>query len=211
MTAARSPARLSVVVCGAVLAALLLVTLAVTTPAHASVDSGARPVAWRDAGRELAQARSATARFHRFDVSFTSGYRLLSDAEGIECIEHPGDGGMGIHVVNGDLVGDPQIDARRPEAVIYEPTRSGQLRLVAVEYVVFQDAWDAEHDEPPSLFGQGFTLIEAGNRYGLPAFYELHAWLWKHNPAGSFADYNPQVDCSGGNGARGASGTMQAL
>jgi hypothetical protein len=26
----------------------------------------------------------------------------------------------------------------------------------------------------------------AGNRYGLPAFYELHAWLWKDNPIGLF-------------------------
>lgn len=47
---------------------------------------------------------------------------------------------------------------------------------------------------PPELFGQRFTLVEEGNRYGLPAFYELHAWVWKRNPAGVFADYNPPVD-----------------
>jgi hypothetical protein len=33
------------------------------------------------------------------------------------------------------------------------------------------------------------------NRYGLPPFYELHAWVWKHNPSGMFNDWNPLVTC----------------
>jgi hypothetical protein len=66
---------------------------------------------------------------------------------------------------------------------------------VALEYVVFQDAWDATHTTPPELFGREFELVPAGNRYGLPPFYELHAWLWKHNPSGMFADWNPRVHC----------------
>ncbi len=66
---------------------------------------------------------------------------------------------------------------------------------MAVEYVVLQDAWDAAHSSPPSLFGEEFTLVPAGNRYDLPAFYELHAWLWKHNPRGMFDDWNPRVSC----------------
>ena len=37
--------------------------------------------------------------------------------------------------------------------------------------------------------------VGADNRYGIPAFYELHAWVWKDNPAGTFADYNPDVTC----------------
>ena len=35
----------------------------------------------------------------------------------------------------------------------------------------------------PSLFGKHFTLIPAGNRYGLPDFYELHAWIWRRTRA----------------------------
>jgi hypothetical protein len=31
--------------------------------------------------------------------------------------------------------------------------------------------------------------------YGLPPFYELHAWLWKFNPHGFFNDWNPRVHC----------------
>jgi hypothetical protein len=103
---------------------------------------------------------------------------------------------MGVHYVNGALVGDGQVNASKPELLVYEPLANGRQRLVAVEYVVFQDAWDAKHDEPPSLFGREFELVEAGNRYGLPPFYELHAWLWKHNPAGFFDDWNPRVTCA---------------
>ena len=96
---------------------------------------------------------------------------------------------MGIHYVKGP-VGDGAIDANAPEALVYEPQSNGRLRLVAVEYVVFQADWDATHDDPPSLFGQVFEPIGADNRYGIPPFYELHVWLWKHNPAGMFEDWN---------------------
>jgi hypothetical protein len=67
---------------------------------------------------------------------------------------------------------------------------------VAVEYVVIQGPWDAAHSAPPALFGQKFMTTEAGNRYGLPAFYSLHAWIWKDNPTGIYSMWNPTVSCS---------------
>jgi hypothetical protein len=143
----------------------------------------------------LAAARAGTAPFHSNAAAQAAGYGLLVDAAGIACIDKPGEGGMGIHYVNGGLVGDDEVHAATPELVVYEPTPNGRLRLVAAEYVVFQAAWDATHPEPPELFGREFELVEAGNRYGLPPFYELHAWLWKHNPAGFFDDWNPKVVC----------------
>jgi hypothetical protein len=79
--------------------------------------------------------------------------------------------------------------------MVYAPARDGRLRLAAVEYVVFQDKWEASHDGVPSLYGRDFELVEAGNRYGLPPFYELHVWLWKPNPNGMFDDWNPRVTC----------------
>ena len=45
---------------------------------------------------------------------------------------------------------------------------------------------------PPMLFGHEFNFTDAPNRYGLPPFYSLHAWIWKDNPAGTFADVEPQ-------------------
>jgi hypothetical protein len=147
---------------------------------------------------DLKAARASTAGFHKLDRAMADGYGLFTDAQGIACIDHPDEGGMGIHYVKGALVGDGAVEAATPEALVYEPQPSGRLRLVAVEYVVFQDAWDAGHSWPPSLFGREFELIGAGNRYGLPPFYELHAWLWKHNPSGMFEDWNPRVSCAAG-------------
>ena len=95
------------------------------------------------------------------------------------------------------IVGDGDIDPLTPEALVYEPRPNGSLRLVGVEYVVFKADWDAKHDNWPSLFGKNFTLIPAGNRYGLPDFYELHAWIWRPNPSGIFKDWNPSVTCRG--------------
>ena len=83
-----------------------------------------------------------------------------------------------------------------PELLLYEPEKNGQLRLVGLEYVVLKSAWDATHSSPPSLFGQQFNFTDAPNRYGLPPFYSLHAWIWKNNPAGMFAMWNPDVSCA---------------
>jgi len=166
---------------------LVLVTLALGMLGSAAA-AGAEPDG-------LSTARAATAGYHRLTVAADAGYGLLTDAAGIACIDKPGAGGMGIHYANGALVGDAAVDAATPEVLVYEPEPNGRLRLVAVEYVVFQAAWDEAHSAPPSLFGQEFELIPAGNRYGLPPFYELHAWIWKHNPRGMFDDWNPRVSC----------------
>ena len=125
------------------------------------------------------------------------GYALFADMDGIECIDMPGMGGMGVHYVNGDDVATPSVNLRHPEAVVYERV-GGRLRLVALEYVVLKADWESVHgaDAPrPKLFGHRFDFTGAGNRYGLPPFYSLHAWIWKHNPAGRFAMWNPDVHC----------------
>jgi hypothetical protein len=144
---------------------------------------------------DLDAARQATAPFRDVEVAKHAGYGEFRDAQGIACIENPGVGTMGIHYVKGELVGDTVLDPERPEALVYEPRPHGQLRLVALEYIVFQEAWDKENAHPPTLFGQEFMLVPAGNRYGIPAFYELHAWIWKSNPRGLFDDWNPRVSC----------------
>jgi hypothetical protein len=82
-----------------------------------------------------------------------------------------------------------------PELLVYAPGPHGQLRLVALEYLVLQADWDATHSAPPSLFGETFDLTLAGNRYGLPAFYSVHAWVWEPNPNGMFDMWNPRVIC----------------
>ena len=135
--------------------------------------------------------RDATRPFVDVNAATAAGYGPF-----LGCVSGPDHGAMGVHYVNGALVADGKVSASEPELVVYEPLKNGGQRLVAAEYVVFQAAWDAQHDEAPSLFGREFELVKAGNRYGLPAFYELHAWLWKHNPSGFFEDWNPRVTCA---------------
>ena len=144
---------------------------------------------------DMAQARQHNEKYQTLSVAKAAGYGILKDAQGIECIaEEPG--GMGVHFVNGKLVGDDKVNANTPEALVYEPQKNGHLKLVAAEYVVFQAKWDAKHSTPPSLYGRRFQLVEPGNRFGLPAYYELHTWMWKANPRGPFDDWNSAVTCA---------------
>jgi hypothetical protein len=147
-------------------------------------------------GNDLAAARAGTAAYHDNATAVRAQYGLFPDAAGIACIDNPA-GGMGIHFVNGGLL-DGAVNAATPEALVYEPTKNGRLQLVAAEYIAFKSVWDKTHKSPPSLFGRDFELVKSPNRYGIPPFYELHAWLWKHNPSGMFEDWNPRVSCAFG-------------
>jgi hypothetical protein len=147
-------------------------------------------------GESAPNVRDATAAFHDPAAALAAGYELLTDAADLACIDQPGTGAMGIHYVKGSLVQAGTIDAARPQALVYERMPDGRLQLAALEYVVLQGGWDAAHGAPPSLFGEKFMLTPADNRYGLPAFYSLHAWIWKDNPTGMFSMWNPSVNCS---------------
>jgi hypothetical protein len=119
----------------------------------------------------------ATASFRDIDKAIAAGYTIeLADKDGITCIDDPA-GGMGIHYVNGDLVSDAVASATHPDALVYEPDGKGRLKLVALEYVVFESAWQEAHpgtEKVPTLFGREFERLAgpgeaAPNRYGLPA------------------------------------------
>ena len=127
------------------------------------------------------QVSTANSRFKDVAVAVSEGYAPIPCASGVE------GGAMGIHYVNKTYLGDDAVDIARPEAVLYEPMADGKLALVAVEYISLKG--------PASLDGQLFSFTNAPNRYGLPAFYELHVWAWKDNPKGPFSDNNPNVSC----------------
>jgi hypothetical protein len=142
-----------------------------------------------------AATKSATGRYHDLSAATADGYGLFPDAAGIACIDNQPVGGMGVHYVKGALVGDTLLDPKHPEALVYAPNAAGQLKLAALEYIVFQAAWDDEHASPPSLFGQEFGLTPSPNRFGIPAFYSLHAWVWEPNTSGLLKPWNPRVHC----------------
>ncbi len=174
--------RISLVVPGALLVAALL---ALPTGVFAGE------------AEDTAAARAGTEAFTDVAAAEAAGYGLPPEGPLHECIASFDDtGAMGLHYINGELVGDTVLDPAAPEALVYQPMADGSLNLVALEYVVFAEAWDAENDDPPMLFDEMFMLVEAPNRYELPAFYALHAWLYEDNPAGTYSAFNPNVTCA---------------
>ena len=127
--------------------------------------------------------RTALDRFKDVNVAVKEGYAPIPCASGVD------GGAMGIHYVNGDYLKDEAVDLGKPEAVMYEPMPDGKLALIAVEYITTKG--------PASLENHLFSFTGTPNRYGLPAFYERHLWLWRNNPSGTFEDWNPKVSCRG--------------
>jgi hypothetical protein len=146
---------------------------------------------------DLQALRAATARFHDVSAAGRAGYaQPPAPAPLHECISSFDDtGAMGFHFINGGLL-DSEINPTQPEVLVYAPDKRGRLRLVALEFVVFQADWIAAHGNTmPELFGQMFMATGFPNRFDIPAFFSLHVWLYQDNPAGLFAPFNPDVSC----------------
>jgi hypothetical protein len=137
------------------------------------------------------KVRRATGRYKDINVAKYDGWVV-----GTPCVSGPNTGAMGVHLIEQGRLGDDVIDGDLPEALIYEPMGNGNYRLVGVEFIMLAPKWDENHaGTAPTLEGHLMNYVGAPNRYGLPAFYELHVWAWEHNPEGNFADWNTQVNC----------------
>lgn len=144
-----------------------------------------------DAGKsDLAVIRGATAKYHDLDTALADGYEILFD-----CTTNPNNPAeaMGQHYINFELASDDVLKLEKPEVLMYEPQEDGRMKLVGVEYVVFEDAWRG--DQTPEFLGRTMARKTAVGVHPVPAFYEVHAWVWAHNPSGDFADWNPEVSC----------------
>ncbi len=139
----------------------------------------------------LAVVKQATARYRVVERALRDGYVPAG-----ACAALPGVGAMGIHYLNPALAGDTGVDRRRPELLLYEPRADGGLRLVGVEWFVADADQDlATDDDRPSLFGRGFDGPMPGHEPGMPIHYDLHAWVFRRNPAGVLSPWNPRVSC----------------
>ena len=148
----------------------------------ASDDSG--PAVTGAVQRQLAAVRAATAKYHDVDVAIAAGYTPTE-----ECVP-----GMGYHYVNGGQFG--KLDPLAPDALLYEAQKNGRLRLVGVEWFKADADQDLTTDEDrPSLFGKGFDGPMLGHGPGMPIHYDLHAYLWKSNPAGVLETWNATITC----------------
>jgi hypothetical protein len=164
---------------------LPLVAFAGQPAAAQSPDQGSSPL--------VDKVRAATERFKDINAALSAGF-----VQGTPCVSGPDFGAMGVHFVLPARINNGTLNAAEPEALIYEPTPEGAFRLVGVEFIVLASVWTAQHPQggPPALDGHLMNFIDAPNRYGLPAFYEIHVWAWEHNPVGSFADWNTKVTCA---------------
>ena len=99
--------------------------------------------------------RAATREFRNVNAATAAGY--ISSGS---CASGPNEGAMGIHYVNEAYLADGYIDVNRPEILVYEP-RNGGLQLVAVEYFVGAEQWDAANEGPPVLEGHLFHYLGA--------------------------------------------------
>ena len=163
---------------GALTLTVAALALAIT-PALAQGDR-----AWN----QLDDVRVATGAYHSLEAAIADGF-VPFDLEGGDdatCFENEA-GGMGIHYVRNI---DEQVSAIDPEAMVYEITPDGATRLVAVEYIVPEEFVEDEEGNVvslPSVLGQDF------HKHSFLPVYILHAWVWDDNPAGVYADYNPDV------------------
>jgi len=189
-----------------------------TSSAMALALAFSQPVKRADAEPDLAAVRAATARFQDVRQALAEGY--VQDP-GNMCItsgmmgQSANSGAMGIHYFRPDLLGitappNPRVngngmhtDFRKPAILIYEPQPDGSLQLVAVENLVFRWAWaQAGHSEPPSFQGVSYELMEDNPRtkvdeaHMFEPHYDLHVWVFRYNPSGKFAPFNPNVSCA---------------
>jgi hypothetical protein len=97
---------------------------------------------------------------------------------------------MGYHWPNSPLV-DASFEPLRPEVLLYATAPTGQLGLVAAEYVVV-DVGQAHPAFADQHFDVGGVppLTDAGIDH-----WSLHVWLCEQNPNGIFARWNPRITC----------------
>jgi hypothetical protein len=159
---------------------------------------------------ELAAVRAATAKFHDISAAYAAGYTTQFEP----CVENPGVGVMGIHARNESLMGDQLLDPLRPALLLYAPKSNGGYRLTGVEYFeivllrnpatnevapwISPNPWPSNYEVvtlTPQLFGRTFDGPMPGHIPTMPWHWDLHVWIWAHNPSGMFAEWNPALQC----------------
>jgi hypothetical protein len=172
----------------------LAAALAVTGGALAGTSRAQKP----SVARQLAQTKAALARFRSVDVAKAAGYVATGPCEMTPVVKAQTSfgGAMGVHFVNNALLRAGKLDPAKPPILVYLPTASGGFTLVAAEYFKPDADQSTKTDgDRPSLFGREFDGPMLGHAPGMPIHYDLHVWLWKHNPSGVFSPFNPKARC----------------
>src|SRR5262249_24446447 len=154
--------------------------------ARSSAEFDVTPLAQRgheeQVQRLAATLRRVKARYHNIEVAKRDTFVFLHDCE-TRLNNEP----VGTVYVNLGRLTDGVIDPEKPDALIYEPSAKG-LKLVGVEFAIPFTQWPQPN--PPQLLG---TTFQREDEFGV---FALHAWVWRRNPNGIFAETNPRVNCS---------------
>ena len=180
----------------------------------ARIDASSSP---RAGEPSLAEVRRITEKYRDIKVALAEGY-IRDPANMCDTADMMGlpakQGAMGIHYFRPDMLGitappNPRVngagthtDFRKPAILLYEPQADGSLTLVGVENLVFAKAWrDAGNDAPPSFHGVAYdTMIDnpatpIDEAHNFEPHHDRHVWLYRENPNGVFAPFNPRVTC----------------
>lgn len=188
--------------------AILAVAIAICAPRAEAKAGASEP--------SLEEVRAASERFRDVKVALAEGYvpDPMNTCETAAMMGRPVElGAMGIHYFRPDLLGltgdTPRVDGngthtdfRKPAILIYEPQADGSLELVAVENLVFRKSWHAAgHSKPPSFHGVEYDAMqddpatEIDEAHMFEPHYDRHVWVFRENPNGVFAQFNPNVKC----------------
>lgn len=163
----------------------------------------------------LEEVREATEKFEDIEVALEAGYVRdpMDLCYGASDAGRPAQlGHMGVHYFRPDLLGiteeKPRVDGTgthtdftSPGVLVYEPQADGSMELVAVENLVFKDAWDGTHQGPPTFHGlEYYPMVdnprtELDEAHHFRPHYELHLWVHRENPVAVYSEWNPNVTC----------------
>ena len=136
-----------------------------------------------DVAEQLGQLRAKIGRLHSDKTAFEAEYT----APLTSCVVDEKLGGMGFHFGKPGII-DGTLNELEPEVLLYEPQKGG-LQLVAAEFIIPYEFAPKEGPAPTLFGGREFTRFDDNGVWG------LHAWVFKNNPRGVFANFNPAVNC----------------
>lgn len=173
------------------------------------------PTALLAAEVDLDRLRSDVAKYQDINVALADGYISPDNL----CVSAAGEGlpaelgAMGIHYIHPGLLQvtetEPRVngnsthtDWSQPAVLIYEPQADGTLELVAVENLVFEEAWlRSGNTEELVINGRNWDHMAddpatpGDEAHGFMPHFDQHVWLFRENPMGTLMPFNPNVTC----------------
>lgn len=182
--------------------ALALTSILIASASHAQVPRTQPDQALQELARQLEPFK---------DVAYaeSQGYVRTSG-----CETHPTLGAMGYHyskasllgitgLVDGRVNGNGTYTGTNPPAVLlYVPDGHGGVKLAGIELLVFAEAWHEKNQHPPMYRGREYNYMADNpatpqdEAHNFMPHYDLHIWLFEHNPSGLYAQWNPALSCS---------------